>query len=298
VGASKLPSIETIKKYLVAEREAEITTPPAFVLEEARLYKAELAAGGGAWVKRDAASGKTKLEATRTKAKREQAEREADAEGLGQGPTKRPCGVRGLLRARREELEGSNADNSSLGTSSASRSSGSRSGTARRAVAARAAADGLAVVMAPAALKTGLEEAGVLPGPVAEIQAVAARMGADRSRCRSVLWNLKRNGQLLERVNAGLLSGAELLSLSHEDLAAQEVKLKRQRLQAEAHEDAVVRDHGTFAVVCESCGSTEARGSMVHLPAGPLDNHRDGWSQMSMRGICGQCGHLWVDGRE
>eukprot|EP00439_Symbiodinium_sp_Y106_P053060 s788_g7.t1 len=78
------------------------------------------------------------------------------------------------------------------------------------------------------------------------------------------------------------------------DLAGTSTVARRQRLHAEALRDVVVQDQSTFAVRCGNCGSEDARGVMTQT-SGPQD---EGWSQMSVRGSCLHCGHVWLDGRD
>lgn len=265
-AASSLPSLETIQKYMVSDEPGQTTAPHAFIIEEARVFKEEMAAGGNSRMKVQLACSTTEVEGGPG----------ACAQPPGSGAAG-PRSVRGLLRARREALRAPQAVPGARG---------------------RAARPADAVVAQPP-LPAALEGAGVRRAAAGEIQAAAAADAAGgRGHCRSLVWNLRRNAELLERVNSGLLSAQQLLRFSHEELAAQELQQKRRRVRSEAQKGVVVEDHSTFAVVCDGCGSPEARGFMVHLSAGPLDNHRDSWTQMAMRGTCDRCGHIWVDGRE
>lgn len=158
----------------------------------------------------------------------------------------------------------------------------------------RASADGLTTL---------LEATGVLPSVAARVAAAAGRSArkkgeahwaAERRRWRSLLWNLRQNRRLLEDVNTGATSAMQLLAMSHEDLAEEEVKKRRRLLQAESLQDVILHDQSTFKVLCPGCGNQEAQGVMAHV-GNKLED--DGWGQQSMRGICKQCGYVWVDGR-
>ncbi|CAE7308396.1 unnamed protein product, partial [Symbiodinium necroappetens] len=100
------------------------------------------------------------------------------------------------------------------------------------------------------------------------------------------VYNLRQNAELVHKVNSGEVSVEALLRMSHQDLAGTSTVARRQRLHAE--------DQSTFAVRCGNCGSEDARGVMTQT-SGPQD---EGWSQMSVRGSCPHCGHVWLDGRE
>eukprot|EP00811_Abedinium_folium_P036146 NODE_8882_length_1463_cov_3.609281.p1 GENE.NODE_8882_length_1463_cov_3.609281~~NODE_8882_length_1463_cov_3.609281.p1 ORF type:complete len:386 (+),score=53.68 NODE_8882_length_1463_cov_3.609281:115-1272(+) len=186
------------------------------------------------------------------------------------------CRTQSLLRHRREERESS--------------------GTAF--VAIPKTEDGTLTTAVQRPCSVLFDKAGLVPHVAAEIQLSNEAGGADRCTCRSLLWNFRRNRELVEDVNCGMVTVGELLKCSHEELAPLELQRKRRRMREEALGRAVLRDVQTFAVTCEDCGSSDARGVMVHFSSGPIDNHRESWGQMAMRGSCCCCGHVWVDGRD
>eukprot|EP00928_Gymnodinium_smaydae_P074365 TRINITY_DN57423_c0_g1_i1.p1 TRINITY_DN57423_c0_g1~~TRINITY_DN57423_c0_g1_i1.p1 ORF type:complete len:338 (+),score=14.95 TRINITY_DN57423_c0_g1_i1:184-1197(+) len=201
------------------------------------------------------------------------------------------CRTRALFRARQEEQ----------GRNSSTTGAGSRPAEARPSSTpdheSRERKDRLTL----GHLSAMLSNAGVARSRITEIEAsvgIQALSDHDRCRWRSIVWNLRRNPKLLDDVNSGAVSCLDLLSMSHEELASSEVQERRTRLQCVASSTSLAQDHSTFAMQCETCGSEDARGFMVHLSAGPFDNHRDSWSQMVIRGNCPHCAHTWVEGRE
>eukprot|EP00933_Yihiella_yeosuensis_P031724 TRINITY_DN25309_c0_g1_i1.p1 TRINITY_DN25309_c0_g1~~TRINITY_DN25309_c0_g1_i1.p1 ORF type:complete len:283 (+),score=62.81 TRINITY_DN25309_c0_g1_i1:52-849(+) len=146
-----------------------------------------------------------------------------------------------------------------------------------------------------------LVDAGVQDRKAALIAVLAAKSAKqrqadpaeERKRWRSLVWNLRHNPALVEKVNSGETKAKDLLEMSVEDLAESEIKQKRRKLQAEALSESIVRNHTTYAIVCVNCGG-EAQGSMINT-RGNLED--DGWGQMSLRGCCSHCGHVWVDGK-
>ncbi|CAJ1440304.1 unnamed protein product [Effrenium voratum] len=143
-----------------------------------------------------------------------------------------------------------------------------------------------------------LEEAGLAAEVAGRILAAAQRWaqlekggGGAAKRLRSVVFNLRQNAELVTQVNSGALSVSSLLRMGSEELAAPEVRKRRRQLQQQALQEVVLRDENTFAVRCRSCGE-EARGVMARSAAAAEE---EGWGQMSVRGSCPKCGHVWMD---
>mmetsp|Transcript_70968 Transcript_70968/g.191065 ORF Transcript_70968/g.191065 Transcript_70968/m.191065 type:complete len:331 (+) Transcript_70968:185-1177(+) len=234
----------------------------------------------------------------------------------GQGKRKGKLGA--LFRERRTELKSAGHAAATPGTAaSAAPGGGGGSSSSSTAFAPEALGGGSSGSTAAAAgagaadarrsptefhLEVLLTEAGVLPPVATILRAAAAKRRLGRCQCRSLVWNLRRNEELLERVNSRKLSPWDLLKMSHQALAGEDARLRRDQLLVELREEDGLQDHGcdhqTFPVECEACGSAEARGFMLHLSSGPMDDHRDSWTSMAMRGSCPDCGHTWVDGKE
>eukprot|EP00927_Polykrikos_kofoidii_P020169 TRINITY_DN19502_c0_g1_i2.p1 TRINITY_DN19502_c0_g1~~TRINITY_DN19502_c0_g1_i2.p1 ORF type:complete len:433 (-),score=58.31 TRINITY_DN19502_c0_g1_i2:33-1331(-) len=146
-------------------------------------------------------------------------------------------------------------------------------------------------------LQSLLEKVGVSVAVARDIDAASSAEESGRGRWRSIIWNLRRNKQLLADVNSGATNWADLLVLSADDLAGQELRQKREKLREEALKDTLVKEDRGFAVCCPACGCAEASGEMRHFGSGPSDIN-DSWGQSCLHGNCRQCGHVWVDGRD